>query len=98
MGRFVVNEYLKVRWLHSDPQYPVLLFSEIDRNRHELRKVEVFADGRLGFAAEDWSTGDTALGEVPVPLPDEISADPQFLVESTSSAEFETLWEQAKVG
>lgn len=90
-----MNEYLKVRWLHRDPKYPILLFSEIDRERYELRKVEVYADGRLGFAAEEWCMGETVLGEVPVPLPDEITADPQFVVEHTTPAEFESLWKKA---
>jgi hypothetical protein len=91
-----VNEYLKVRWLHQDSQYPVLLFSEIDRNRYELRKVEVYADGRLGFAAMGWSSGDTALGDVPVPPVSEISADPEFVVEATSPTEFENMWARSE--
>lgn len=87
-----MNEYLKVRWLHQDPQYPILLFSEIGKDRYELRKVEVYADGRLEFAAEEWSSGDTALGDLPVPPVAEIAADPEFMVESTSRTEFEMMW------
>jgi len=93
---YVVNEYLKVRWLHQDPQYPILLFSEIGKDRYELRKVEVYADGRLEFAAEEWCTGDTALGDLPVPPAAEIAADPQFIVESTSPTEFEAMWARAE--
>lgn len=96
MGEFAVNEYLKVRWLHQDPHYPILLFSEIGKDRYELRKIEVYADGRLGFAAEELSSGDTALGELPIPSADEIAADPQFVVESTTSTEFEAMWAKAE--
>lgn len=96
MGEFLVNKYLKVRWLHQDPQYPVLLFSEIGKDRYELRKVEVYSDGRMEFATEEWNSGETALGEVPVPSEDEIAADPQFVVEPTSPSEFEGMWARAE--
>ncbi len=43
-------KYIKVKWLHSHPDEPVLLYSELDKDRWETRKVEVFADGRIGFA------------------------------------------------
>jgi len=41
--------YLKVKWIHSHPDAPVLLYSELDRERWEVRKVEVFRDGSLGL-------------------------------------------------
>lgn len=42
--------YLKVRWLHDDPAYPVLLLSELDERRYEVRKAEIYADGRIDIA------------------------------------------------
>jgi hypothetical protein len=41
---------------------PVVLYSELDDNRFEVRKVEVFRDGRLGYADAVRSSGGTGLG------------------------------------
>ncbi len=52
--------YIKVRWLHTSPDDPVLLYSELDAERWEQRKVDIFADGRTGFADAAEQSGDTA--------------------------------------
>lgn len=85
-------DYLKVRWIHENPHDPVLLMSELDADRYEIRKVEVFADGRLGFASADQSSSETILGEKPVPGASDIAADPQFIVETIDAEEFECEW------
>lgn len=86
-------EYLKVRWIHEHPDEPVLLMSELDDDRYEVRKVEVFADGQSEFASEDRSSSDrTGLGEVPIPLESEIAEDPQFVVQHIDADGFETAW------
>ena len=54
-------EYLKVEWLHSNDQYPILLFSELDEDRMEIRKVEQYRDGKFCFADHERATGDTQL-------------------------------------
>jgi hypothetical protein len=42
--------YIKVKWSHSFPDEPILLYSELDRERCEIRKVEAFPGGRMGYA------------------------------------------------
>jgi hypothetical protein len=88
-------KYIHVRWAHSNPDYPVDLYSELDDESWETRKVEVYADGRVGFADAHTEFGDTGLGEVPVPPLDEIARDPQFEPREISRAEFEAAWEMA---
>jgi hypothetical protein len=88
-------EYLKVRWLHRFEDEPILMLSELDERRFEVRKVEVFADGRTGFASEETAAGGAMLGEVPVPSSDKISSDPQFVVEELLPEEFEAAWTAA---
>jgi len=39
-------EYLKVHWKHDYPNEPVLLYSERDDERREVRKVDVFGTVR----------------------------------------------------
>jgi len=58
--------YVKIAWKHEHPQDPVLIYSELDDARWEVRKVEVFPDGSLGFAEEAGSRRGTGLGELAV--------------------------------
>lgn len=84
--------FIAVQWLHSSEHYPVELFSELDADRIEVRKVEVFADGRAQFADSTSHSGDTMLGLVPVPALDEIAADAQFKPRAITADEFEAAW------
>lgn len=87
--------YIKVKWIHPPNEYPVLLYSELDDSRWEVRKVDVFADGRMQYASAAMSIGDTALGFEPVPPLDEIGKDPQFEPTEISKKEFEGVWVDA---
>jgi hypothetical protein len=44
--------YIKVGWKHGHHDYPVILYSELDARRFEVRKVEVFRNGRCGWASD----------------------------------------------
>ena len=89
---------LKVRWKHQSSHDPVILLSEIDSNRFEVRKVEIYADGRMGFANENASAEDTVLGEKAISSASEIARDSQFLVASINVQEFEEVWLAAIAG
>jgi hypothetical protein len=84
--------YLRVRWLHELFDEPVLLFSELDAQRFEIRKVEVFRDGRQGYASKSEEYGGSFLGEMPSPELDVLAADPEFEPETISASEFEKVW------
>ena len=85
-------KYIRVKWIHDHLDDPIWLFSEIDDDRWEVRKVEIFKDGRTGYASPDESVGGTFLGEAPIPPLDEIAADPQFVPRDISADEFERAW------
>ena len=34
--------YIKVQWIHNFEDEPILLYSELDSMRNEVRKVEVY--------------------------------------------------------
>jgi hypothetical protein len=85
-------KYIKVKWIHNFLSEPTLLLSEIDSNRNELRKIEIFADGSMGYASEFESSEHTLLGEMPIPVLNEISSDPQFVAEEIGREEFESYW------
>jgi hypothetical protein len=85
-------KYICVKWIHSIPSEPVLLYSELDSDGWEVRKVEVWADGTKGYASETESSGSTKLSEEPLPSLDEIASDPQFQPTEITNEEFEALW------
>ena len=90
--------YIKVKWLHTLPDAPVLLYSELNGELWEVRKVEVYADGRMDFAGHEEQPGSTRLGIEPLPNLKEIAADREFEPAIISAEEFESVWEKAKAG
>jgi len=87
--------YMKVEWLHDCRDEPVELYSELDANRWEVRKVEVLRDGTCWYAWKNVATGSSVLAEKRIPRLDEIGRDPQFLPTEISKEDFEALWQRA---
>ncbi len=87
--------YLKVKWKHSYSNQPVLLYSELDPQRWEVRKVEIFPDGGMGYAGLGREFRDTRLSVEPLPSFEEIAEQPDFEAEAISKAEFEKVWAKA---
>jgi hypothetical protein len=67
----------------------------LDDQRWEVRKVEVFREGRMGYADAEREFGGAGLGLVPMPLLAEIAADPQFEPVEITRLEFESVWSEA---
>ena len=86
-------KYIRVRWNHTNPDEPVWLFSEVDEEGKELRKLECFRNGFCDFASSEASSGTTAL--MTLPLPD-LSAlarrDPEFTPVEITKEQFEEVW------
>ena len=87
------HNYIRVRWLHEHLDEPVDLWSEVDSQGFEVRKVEIWKDGRVGFASREREHGGTRLGTEPTPPLAEIAADPEFEPEQISEIEFEKCWQ-----
>lgn len=85
-------QYIAVEWIHSLPDEPILLYSEIDEDRWERRKIELFRDGSAGFADEEHEDKQTGLSLEPWPSLEEIAADPQFVPKLIGKEVFERLW------
>ena len=71
---------------------PVLFYSELDNDRYEVRKVEIYKDDRFGLADISFEFGKTALGTMSVPSIEEINSEPEFLAQVISKEEFEKIW------
>ena len=91
-----MSTYIKVEWLHDLPDEPVMLFSELDHQRNETRKVEVFEDGHMEWADASRESGTTGLSEEPIRDLAEIGADSQFVPHEISAEEFEAAWAAAQ--
>lgn len=90
------NRYLKVDWLHDDANDPVSIFSELDSQGWELRKVELFRDGTSGFASAAEAVGGTMLAVEQVPAISEINSDPQFNASWITASDFAIVWQQRR--
>lgn len=88
--------YVRVQWRQDSTEFPVLLYSEVDDDGGEIRKVDEYADGRRNIAGEGIETGQTGLGEDSTPPVDEINSDPQFSAIEIDRDEFETVWRAAR--
>ena len=88
--------YLRVIWLHDFPDEPIELYSELDDDSWEVRKIEYFRDGFIGLADATGSTGRTCLGLEPVPPAAEIARNPEFRAVEIGREEFEGVWISAR--
>jgi hypothetical protein len=90
-----MNSYIHCQWLQSSADEPIEIFSELDPQRNEVRKVEKFRGGRLGYASKVAATEGTSLGIIPVPPLVEINASPEFTAKDITAAQFEQQWTAA---
>jgi hypothetical protein len=91
-GGELAMTYLLVRWKHSNPDEPVVLYSELDEDRMAKREIDIFPDGRWGYADEREEVGGSWLGEAPTPSIEQINAAPEFEAKEIDKEEFEKLW------
>ena len=87
--------YICVQWLTSDRECPELLYSELDDDRYEVRKVYKYKDGSVVYADNKHFDDNVFLGDKPVPTLDEIAENREFLPNEISQQEFEKVWEVA---
>lgn len=88
----IATNCLLVKWIHAFPLEPVCICSEMNSDRSETRKVEIYVDGRMGFSNGEKSVGGSMLSTEPLPPLQEIATDPQFVPVEISQEEFEKIW------
>jgi hypothetical protein len=97
-GEVMSPTYVRLEWIHDHEDEPDLIYSELDDERYETRKIEVFKDGRMVKVSEDHpESGSTGLAVLPIPSIEETNAisEEQFHAAEISAAEFEDLWKSA---
>lgn len=86
--------YLACRWTHSNAEDPVLILSELDGARYEVRKVHEFADGRLE-RADRITEATTSLSWATTPSEAELDPQADFEARPLTADEFEDYWRRA---
>lgn len=84
--------YIDVLWLIDADEEPYRLISEIGPDNFEVRKIDLFRNGEVGFASKDANTSKTMLGTVEVPTLEEINTDDEFDGKNITADDFEKLW------
>ena len=88
--------YIRSEWFHDFEDEPCCVYSELDDERYETRKIEVFKDGKTTRAStEDLKSDPMALGDQPVPPLEEIEEYKEFHTEEIGAEEFEELWKSS---
>lgn len=86
-------KYIKVIWRHLSEVDPYAIYSEIDDNDEETRKIEFLKNGKLlGFACENFVWGDAILADQKMPTLNDINEDDAFDGIELTKNEFELLW------
>ena len=91
--------YMQCKWLHDADDLPIEIWSEIGTDRYEVRKLEYFRDGTVGFACAEQTTehkSGTRLGDQAVPPFHEIAREPEFKPRSVTSEDFEKRWQRRR--
>jgi hypothetical protein len=84
--------YIHSTWRSAPPDSPHEFYSELDPQRFETRKIEIFADGRVGYASAAGTTQDTRLSIEPLPTVSEIRAQGEFEINEITKSDFDAAW------
>ena len=86
-------KYVRLKWNHTNPDEPVWIFSELDPDGKEVRKIECFRNGFCDIATASGSSGSAALMTLPLPdLSVLAHRDPEFIPLEITQEEFEEVW------
>lgn len=90
--------YQRVAWHHEFVDEPTILYSEIDDVGNEVRKVDEYQDGALGFADKTHETDTTRLSKTVMPSLEEIARQEDFSPEPIGADAFNEIWTRATSG
>ncbi|MBB5858679.1 DUF6881 domain-containing protein [Xanthomonas arboricola] len=85
-------KYIDVEWKHQNIDEPTRLVLELDHHRCEIRKLEFFLDGKVGFATQYMNSPGTELSSTAIPPLAEVNQSSEFNGVCISAQIFESLW------
>jgi len=87
-------KFLKIEWIHEFADEPYIIYAELDDEGYEKRKIEIYKNGRIGYATQSSEIGGSILSEHPYPPVEEITTNPEFIPVKISKEEFESIWNE----
>lgn len=84
-------KYIHLLSLQALPNEPVIIVSEFDDSGIENRRVEIWRSGRISWAGDEGSSGDTVAGTYQFIQMDQFDDEPYLAVEITKE-EFDAHW------
>lgn len=87
-------QFLKVERIHEFEDEPYVIYAELDNERYEIRKLELYRKGKIGYATQTTEYEGSILAEHPYPPIEEIASDPEFIPIQISEEQFEEIWKE----
>lgn len=85
--------YFSSIWIHDNIEDPILFASEVGDDQYEIRKIEIWIDGRVGWADTSNHSANTRLGKAEVPSTNEINQGKEFIAKDITNIDFDRFWE-----
>lgn len=84
--------YICIEIKTYEERVPQTIYSEIDDLGYEVRKIEKYFDGTVGYASSEREVGKTLLADQMIPTIDEINMGIDVKASRLTGDEFEKLW------
>lgn len=83
----------KVEWRQDNKDYPCLIYAELNSERFELRKIEIYPDGKNYQVSSNVKVdGPTKISVEAWPALQQIAKDEEFIISSITKQDFEVEW------
>ena len=92
--------YLKLYWIHKKNNLPYIIYSELDEDRFEVRKVYIYKDSKMLYVSKiEVSSSSIFLSDQVIPQIDIIersgNIDNIFKASIIKQSQFEDVWNKA---
>jgi hypothetical protein len=101
-------EWIKIDWINTYEDEPYVIFMELTDDRQNTRKIELYKNGKIGYAIGEIEINGVRLNEEKFPTVNEYNIlnleqhptddDEVLLASNIGKDEFEDLWFKSIVG
>ncbi len=80
-------KYYRTHWIQNSADFPTWIFSEVDKNRLDTRRLEIFNDGSAKYF-DSQTPFEIGVSQYPENL-DEVNEEGELFIEEITLEEFE---------
>ncbi|GAB4019863.1 DUF6881 domain-containing protein [Spirosoma koreense] len=87
--------YIQVDWIHNYPDDPTQLYSEVGEDGYEIRRIDIYRDGRIERVSEDTQDEYNFLNPQVYPSLEELNSKDEWdevKAQEIIKDDFETIW------